>query len=81
MQEYYCPNYSSCKLVHTKGFVTNNNTFANYLESYCKKTDNSWENCKRYITKSTINFCPDFVMPDTVLSTDEIIDKYEELEN
>lgn len=81
MLEPYCPNFDSCKLVQLKGFVADNIAYNNYLESYCKTTDKTWENCKRYITKNAINFCPDFVMPDTLLSPDEIIDKFEELEN
>jgi len=36
------------------------------------------ESCKRLIAKNTLDFCPDFVLPATPLSVDEIIDKFDE---
>ena len=49
-----------------------------YINTWCMQTEETWVNCKRFITKKTLSFCPDFVLPDTTLSVDEIIDKFEE---
>jgi len=49
-----------------------------YLKSYCTAGVSNWTSCKRYITKSELNYCPDFVLPDTELSPIEIIDKFDE---
>ena len=81
MQDYYCPNYASCKLVNNKSFVTDLTSINHYIDSYCQKADSFWTKCKRYQFKLANNFCPDFVMPDTQLSTEEIINQFDELEN
>jgi len=36
-----------------------------------------WLTCTRYITKSQLNFCPDFVLPDTDATPDEIIARFD----
>jgi hypothetical protein len=37
----------------------------------------NWISCKRLTTKQELNFCPDFVLPDTDLTSDKIIDKFD----
>jgi hypothetical protein len=81
MKILHCPNYDSCKLVHLEGFIREQKKKKNYIENYCLKTDNSWKNCKRYIAKDSLSFCPDFVLPDTGLSMEEIVAKFDELDN
>lgn len=49
-----------------------------YLELWCRKNEEVWSNCTRFNTKKSLGFCPDFVLPNTPLSLDEIIDKFEE---
>lgn len=49
-----------------------------YMELWCRKGEEVWGNCTRFATKKTLGFCPDFVVPDTPLSLEEIIDKFEE---
>ncbi|MFH2096711.1 MAG: hypothetical protein ABIJ16_13460 [Bacteroidota bacterium] len=75
-----CPNFENCKLVKVDGFVSDSLKLEFYLLMYCKSSDFNWNNCKRYLTKKRWHLCPDFVMPDTMLSVEEIIDKYEEEE-
>ncbi len=73
----YCPNIKSCKLVITPGFTGNEEQRNSYLQKYCWSGNKEWADCKRWIVKNKLNFCPDFVLPDTSLTPDEIIDKFD----
>jgi hypothetical protein len=70
----FCPNYDGCQFVKNDKHEMNECQKANYLKSFCESDENLWENCKRYITKKTLNLCPDFVLPDSAFTIDEIID-------
>jgi len=78
MDNSNCPNYHTCKLAKEPGFTGDEAQRNNYIAQYCIADKGLWESCKRLIVKNTINFCPDFVLPDTSLSIDEIIDKFDE---
>jgi len=75
---YCCPNIDTCKLVNTPGFIEDKKKQENYIQLYCRADESKWISCKRLIAKNELHFCPDFVLPDTSLSIDEIIDKYDE---
>lgn len=77
MKEGWCPNYNSCRLVQNFGFPGVEYQRNSYLTAYCEAGQQEWEECKRFIVKNTLHFCPDFVVPDTTLTTDEIIDKFD----
>lgn len=76
-----CPNMLSCKLVLDTGFIADTSLRERYIKLYCTKGGLRYSTCKRFITKEKIHFCPDFVMPDTIFTVDEIIERFEELEN
>lgn len=46
-----------------------------YNYHYCLSKNNRWKECKRYIFKNLNNHCPDFVMPNSLLSIDQIWQK------
>jgi hypothetical protein len=75
-----CPNITSCALVNRNDFLIDKVLKDNYIKSYCKGSAANYAACTRYTTKNIIHFCPDFVLPDTEMTIDEIINKYEELE-
>jgi len=77
MEDPHCPSYSSCHLVKDENSITDNKVRLSYLNNYCKSDKREWVNCKRLICKNELNFCPDFVLPDMELSTNEIIDKFD----
>ncbi|MCB2221284.1 MAG: hypothetical protein KQI35_12875 [Bacteroidetes bacterium] len=79
MRDQICPNYDVCKLVTTEGFSGNEVRRQAYLTDFCHASESKWSNCSRYVTKKALNFCPDFVLPDTAMTLDEIIDKFDEL--
>ncbi len=72
-----CINYKNCPLVINPAFAPDQQRDY-YMRVYCLGGKANWTKCKRYMTKVDYFFCPDFVMPDTSGTTDEIIDKYEE---
>lgn len=75
----YCPNYGDCKLVQTDLVIKDDEVLkAKYIADYCTSDKEVWEACKRYQTRMELHFCPNFVLPDTRLSIDEIMDKYDE---
>jgi len=77
MEGPFCPSYDNCQLVFDKTIVKDEERRNAYISKYCKSENEKWETCKRLITKRELNFCPDFVIPDTLLTPDEIIDKFD----
>lgn len=73
-----CPSMINCQLVLIPDFAGSDEQRKNYIQKYCQSETKKWEDCKRFIVKNTLNFCPDFVMPDNKLSIDEIMDKFDE---
>jgi hypothetical protein len=74
----YCPNYKTCQIILIDGFASNPPGKDFYERTYCIAGEEYWSFCKRYLTKHTLNLCPDFLMPDSSFSLDEILDKLEE---
>ncbi len=74
----HCPNIDVCKLVTIKGFAGDEALRLRYIESYCTAGEPNWGTCTRLAVKRALNFCPDFVMPDTAMTPDEVIDKFDE---
>lgn len=78
MSDQFCPNINTCRLVSTEQVIPDEEEKENYINTWCRQDTEKWKGCKRFETKKTLGFCPDFVKPDTTLSIDEIIDKFEE---
>lgn len=74
----HCPNYANCQLVFMTGFVRPESLRELYIQNYCTALQENWKQCKRYQTSSILHFCPDFVFPDTVLTLNEIMEKFDE---
>lgn len=75
--ESNCPNFKECKLANTVGFVGSEQHRLKYIDSWCKGGLQKWSNCTRFVVHKALNFCPDFVMPDTNITPDEVIDKFD----
>ena len=75
--EAECPNIETCKLVTTRDIVQEETLLENYMMKWCKAGKDNWSTCTRYITKNQLKFCPDFVLPDTQLTPDEVIEKFD----
>lgn len=77
MGENICPNINSCRMLTTDMVVPDSIEKEKLMASWCRQGEETWSNCKRYKTKKILSFCPDFVVPSTDLTVDEIIDKFE----
>ena len=77
--EKSCPNYKGCRLVNSDVVVTDPVERKTWISAYCLREE-TWKRCKRYLTKRSLWICPDFVLPDTDMTEEEIIDQYEKLE-
>lgn len=80
METTTCPNMNSCQLIVVEDFELSQQKRSYYKEVFCIAGSSAWKACTRYQTKLAINFCPDFVLPDSVLTPDEVIDRFD-LEN
>ena len=78
MSTQQCPNIGTCRLVTTEDVVPDIEKKEKIMIDWCRQGEDRWSECKRYHTKKELGFCPDFVVPDTKLSVDEIIDKFDE---
>lgn len=74
-----CPNYGGCRLVQTDVVVPDSDKKEQYISFWCLKEE-TWKKCKRYTTRKALWICPDFVLPDSDLTEDEVVDRYEDLE-
>ena len=50
-----------------------------YLSSFCMNEE-TWKKCRRYTIRKALWICPDFVLPDSDLTEDEVVDRYEDEE-
>jgi hypothetical protein len=78
MERFICPNMDTCALVNKPGFTGNEALKKKYMKDYCHASESRRNRCKRLIMKNTYHFCPDFVLPDTALTPDEIITKFDD---
>jgi len=71
-----CPNYIECALVK-KQIELSDKLYRSYINTYCCCIKGSWSGCMRFRAKEKINFCPDFVLPDSEMTIDEVIDRFD----
>jgi hypothetical protein len=71
-----CPNHGGCRLVRTESVEPDKEKRENYLSEYCLTEDN-WKNCRRFTIRKALWICPDFVLPDSDLTEDDVADRYE----
>lgn len=72
-----CKNILSCRMVTTNQVIDDESLKGQYMKKYCNADKEIWMDCKRFTVKETLQFCPDFVLPDSPWTLDEIINKFE----
>ena len=77
MEMNFCPNYKGCQIINVENFVESKEKKEFYIKNFCEAEESEWSKCRRYQTKEILNFCPEFVLPDSKLTVDEILDKFE----
>ena len=78
MQKNLCPNYEGCKIINVEDFIQVPDKKHFYMSTYCEAGEKCWNSCKRYQTSGALNLCPDFVLPDSNFTIEEILNKFEE---
>ena len=77
-----CPNINGCQVLHKEGFVKDEQMKEFYKTVYCCCcSPEGYPQCMRFRTKNTLNFCPDFILPDSDLTLDEIMERLENEED
>jgi hypothetical protein len=77
MENSLCPNYETCRLVKTESVGGEPERRRFYIDTYCTRGEEAWSACKRFTAKKTLDFCPDFVLPDSSLTPSQIIDEFD----
>lgn len=72
-----CPNLLTCKLATEVGFGVNESKRQEFIQTFCNDNEQKWKTCTRYIVKSALSFCPDFVYSDSAMTIDEVIDIFD----
>lgn len=81
MSDLFCPNLHNCKFINSGKPESCNHEKDFYLTGFCRSEHSNWENCKRLQTKSILDFCPDFVLPDSQMSIDQIMEIFDDQNN
>ena len=76
MKENTCPNINTCRMVTTNIVIEDEQIKNKYIEHWCRQNEEIWQKCRRFDTKKELSFCPDFVLPDTELTVEEISEKF-----
>ena len=69
-----CPNYNTCRMVNTKSVVEDDAQRQEMVNAWCMEEE-TWKRCKRYLTRKALWMCPDFVLPDSNLTEEEIVER------
>ena len=68
-----CPRIDKCRLIEGQLEISKK-VREEYKQKYCFSGFNS---CKRLMIIEKLHICPDFVLPDSTFSIDEVLDKME----
>ncbi|MFN3555336.1 MAG: hypothetical protein ACK4VN_05160 [Bacteroidales bacterium] len=66
-----CPRCGDCALFKGK-IQMSEDIRLRYTCNYCLGSSAPWEACKRFQMMEMAGFCPDFLMPNSLLSADQV---------
>ena len=74
-----CPKQGICNLFNDRiTSFKSKMSLEIYKKLYCNAKDEYWKECKRLTIFNKTGKCADFVMPNSTLTTEQIIDKMKE---
>ncbi len=73
IMEIICPKTPKCRLFNNN-LLKRPETIEIYKSGYCNNRAR-YKECKRFIVSETVGQCPDFVLPNSSLSLDEIFER------
>ena len=68
-----CPKTQKCSLFNGN-LLKRKESAETYKNLYCK-SETKFKECKRYLISEEVGICPDFVMPNSSYSINEIVVK------
>jgi hypothetical protein len=71
-----CPNFGGCRYVKTEVVEPDDARREATIEAYCHNEEN-FKTCRRYSIRKALWICPDFVLPYSDISEDEVAERYE----
>lgn len=71
-----CPNYGGCRYVRVRDLEPDEAKWEATMAAYCYKEE-TFVTCRRYIIRKALWICPDFVLPDSKFTEEEVADRYE----
>lgn len=77
MTDHHCPNMSHCRLVNSSDFPVDDTMRDDYIRTFCKGTHPGYNACRRYIVSRDLFLCPDFVLPDSIITLNDIFERIE----
>jgi hypothetical protein len=69
-----CKNIRKC-LYGSQVFKGNEQITKIYKDLFCEAGDNKISTCKRYQVLNMVGYCPSYVLPNSMSTIDNIIDK------
>lgn len=70
-----CPNFEKCP-IYNDILKDKESTENAYKRQYCEAGEANWLRCKRYLVKEKYGKCPPNLLPNSLLSLEEIAEKY-----
>lgn len=70
----YCFNYHTCPLFNDNLLQRQSSADA-YKNLYCRAGRDKWSECRRYQVSQELGKCPEFVMPNSKATIEEIKEK------
>ena len=79
MKTLNCTQSENCP-IYNNSLLKNKETEEAYKNIYCRNGEDRFTTCKRYLVTEELGRCADFVMPNSFLSVNSIIEKIKEEE-
>jgi len=70
--EMNCPKTEKCPLFNGN-LLKRSESEITYKKLYCSAGESKWKQCKRFMVSESTGKCPDFVMPNSTYTLEEII--------
>ncbi len=77
MEKGLCPKVAKCPLFNGT-LLKISGADESYKNLYCRAGESKWSTCKRYLTSEKVGKCPDWVLPNSSLSIEQIVQKMKE---
>lgn len=74
--EEICIYYNTCPILTGKVTI-DEKAIKDYKDRFCNAGKKAWSKCVRFQVREIVGRCPPEVMPDSPMSPEEVIEKYD----